>query len=209
MIELYKNSGHEVATHGYTHPFLEKLDSAEVIKEITEDRRELERMFGTIVRGHAYPFGTYSDEVVSLLSKCGIAYARTTKSTGTFAFPENWLMLHPTCHHKMDLMTKAREFVENNTKYRHPLMLYVWGHTYEFDDNDNWNIIEEFAEYIGNSEDLWYATNIEIYDYVMAYKSLQTNYDKTLVYNPSQIKVWFLHNEKVYSVGGGETTTIV
>ena len=37
---------------------------------------------------------------------------------------------------------------------------------FEFDNNDNWNVIEEFAKKIGNREDIWYATNIEIYDYV-------------------------------------------
>ena len=33
-MSLFKDSGHEVAIHGYTHPWLEKLDSSEVIQEI-------------------------------------------------------------------------------------------------------------------------------------------------------------------------------
>ena len=67
--KLYIGSGHEVAVHAYSHPFLEKLDTAEIIYEITEDRRAIERDYGTITRGMAYPFGTYSDKVVDILER--------------------------------------------------------------------------------------------------------------------------------------------
>ena len=66
-------------------------------------------------------------------------------------------------------------------------------------------MIEKFAEYIGGRDDIWYATNIEIYDYVKAYESLQTSVDKTMIYNPSVIDVWFSHNNKTYCVKGGQT----
>ena len=51
-------------------------------------------------------------------------------------------------------------------------MLFLWRLSYEFDDNDNWDVIEEFAEFMGRCDDIWYATNIEVYDYVHAYKNL-------------------------------------
>ncbi|MCR4719216.1 MAG: hypothetical protein K5768_06260 [Firmicutes bacterium] len=28
-------------------------------------------------------------------------------------------------------------------------MFYLWGHSYEFDNNDNWEVIENFAKFIG------------------------------------------------------------
>ena len=56
-IKLYKNSGHEVAVHGYTHPFLEKLDSTEVIYEIIEDRKNIEK----VVRYFSYRGYSYDD----------------------------------------------------------------------------------------------------------------------------------------------------
>ena len=37
--ELYINSGHEVAVHALTHPYLERLKWDEVAYEILEDRR--------------------------------------------------------------------------------------------------------------------------------------------------------------------------
>ena len=205
-LALYADSGHEVAVHAYTHPFLERLDSTEIIYEITEDRRDIESTYGTIARGMAYPYGTYNASVIDVLKHCGIVYSRTVKSTEKFGFPENWLELHPTCHHNNPrLMELAKRFVEVPSKYGNAEMFYLWGHSFEFDTNDNWDVIERFAEYAGGHEHIWYATNIEIYDYVKAYEALQTSYDKRTVHNPSAIDVWFEHRGKMYCVKAGET----
>lgn len=208
--QLYIGSAHEVAVHALNHPFLEKLKADEVITEIMEDRKNIEAQYGTLARGMAYPYGTYSIQVVDVLAHCGICYSRTTKTTENFKFPENWLTLHPTCHHNNPkLMDMAKTFAE--TKSRYPAdnwLFYVWGHSYEFDDRDNWNVIEEFAKYIGGREDVWYATNIEIYDYVKAYEGLQVSVDRTLVHNPTAIDVWFVEGKTTYCVKAGETLKI-
>ncbi len=207
--ELYINSGHEVAVHAYTHPFLEMLDSTEVVYEIIEDRKAIEKDYGVIARGMAYPFGTYSDEVVDILEKCGIVYSRTVKSTFGFNFPENWLTLHPTCHHNYEKLDELiKKFIEKPSRFGKAEMFYLWGHSHEFDNNDNWDVIERFCEYAGGRENIWYATNIEVYDYVMAYKSLNTSYDKKIVHNPSAIDVWVEIAGEVYCVKAGGTLNL-
>ena len=207
--KLYSNSVHEVAVHSLTHPFLEKMDSAEIIYEITEDRKAIESHYGKITRGMAYPFGTYSEKVVDILEKCNIAYARTVQSTYNFKFPENWLLLHPTCHHNYENLEELiKKFVETPSRWGNAEMFYLWGHSYEFDNNDNWDVIEKFAEYASGHEHIWYATNIEIYDYVKAYERLQTSYDKKIIHNPSTIDVWFEVEGKVYCIKSGETLNI-
>lgn len=210
--ELYINSGHEVAVHSLTHPFLEKLKPHEVIKEVLEDRKRIENDYSVFARGMAYPYGTYSDEVVDILKDCGICYSRTVKSTLDFGFPENWLTLHPTCHHKNPkLMELAENFLKQSRYISNNLMFYLWGHSYEFDSDNNWNVIEDFFKFVSNKEDIWYATNIEIYDYVKAYESLVVSADSKRVYNPTSTEVWFIESltsPEIRSVKGGETITL-
>lgn len=204
--ELYIGSGNEIAVHGYTHPYLEKLRNEDIIDEIVKDRLSVEHNYGVIAKGMAYPFGTFNDTVIAALKLCGISYARTVNSTGKFDFPSDWLKLNPTCHHNSpDLMKLADMFVENEPKYHNVWMFYLWGHSYEFDQNDNWNVIEKFAEFIGQRKDVWYATNIEIYNYVRAYQSLQTSVDKSIIYNPSDIDVWISLQADVIKIHAGET----
>lgn len=203
---LYTNSGNEVAVHAYTHQRLEKMAPDAITAEIITDRKNIEKQYGTIARGMAYPFGAYSDCVIDTLEKCGICYSRTTKSTERFDFPKRWLALDPTCHHNNPkLMELARKFVEENVGINDNQMFYLWGHSYEFDVDNNWNVIEEFCEYLGGRDDIWYATNIEIYDYVKAYENLQCSVVGDIVHNPSAIDVWFAEGGKVYCVHGGET----
>ncbi len=59
--ELYQ--GHEVATHTMTHPTIERCPLTEVAEEILADRKGLESLTGRPVRGHAYPNGSYSEEI--------------------------------------------------------------------------------------------------------------------------------------------------
>ena len=206
-LALYKDSGHEVAVHGLTHPALDRIPTDEALTEILEDRKNIEKQYGTLARGMAYPGGTYSQTVMDELKLCGICYARTIKSTELVTFPQNWLEWNPTCHHKNPkLMELTRRFVDESPRYGNQVwMLYVWGHSFEFDNQDNWHIIEEFAQYAGGKDDIWYATNIEIYDYVKAYESLQASVDKRIVHNPSSVDVWFAHNKQVYCVKAGQT----
>ena len=75
--------------------------------------------------------------------------------------------------------------------------------------DDNWNVIEEFAEFIGNREDIWYATNIEIYEYIEDYKRLIYSADGATVKNPTNRTLWLaLAEGKLYSVAPGETLKI-
>ncbi len=206
--ELYIGSGQEIAVHGLTHKFMERLSKTEMVKETIEDRLCLEKNFGGIVRGMAYPFGTWNDELVAVLDTCGIVYSRTTRSTESFDFPKNWLTLNPTCHHNNPrLMELAENFLKEG-RYSHSRMFYLWGHAYEFDDKDNWNIIEKFAEYMGGHENIWYATNIEIYNYVKAYESLVFSADCTTVHNPSSIDVWGDVCGEAVCIKAGETVKI-
>ena len=201
-------NGHEVATHGYSHPFLDKLPSDLATYEIIEDRKCLEEMLGAVIKGHAYPFGTTSDQVVEILRNCGIFYARTTVSTGRFDVPADWLRMPATCHHNDPSLMKLADNFLAQDRYQHPRLFYLWGHTYEFDMDNNWEVIEKFAEYIGNRDNVWYANNMQVYEYVEAYRALRFSANGNIVYNPSALTVWFSSNNVNVKVSPGETLKI-
>lgn len=203
--ELYRN--HEVATHCLTHPTIERCPLVGVAQEILEDRKGLEELTGKLVRGHAYPNGSYSEEIKQLFRQLGIAYARVVESVPNYALPTDPLEWHPTCHHTDPELMKKAEFFANFSKKQYLKLMYVWGHSYEFDNHDNWEVIEEFCEYMGGREDIWYATNIEIIDYMDAAKRLQFSGSGEMVYNPSAISVWLCVNDKKYVEAKGGCLT--
>ena len=207
-LELYLDSGMEIGAHGLHHAYMDQLPENLCTHEILEDRKNLEADFGGMIRGFAYPYGATSDSVVASLKQCGIAYARTGVSTEQFSIPADWLRLAPTCRHRNPrLMELASDFV-NNEFLRGPGLFYLMGHSYEFDWDvpyNNWGVIEEFAEFIGNREDIWYATNIEIYDYIAAYNQLIFSMDYTKVYNPTCSTLYFKTNKGAYCVEPGKT----
>ena len=211
---LYPAAGMEVALHGYTHTWLEQQPSNMVVFEVMEDRRSLEELFGHPVTGMSYPFGTYNETVLEVLRLSGVAYSRTVESTHRFDLPADWLRLHPTCHHKDkqigELADRFLAIKENpDRRGRSPMsMFYIWGHSYEFDTDNNWEHMEALCEKLGGHEDIWYATNGEIYRYVQATKRLEVAADGSSCYNPTAFTLYFYQGNKPYVVKPGETIKI-
>lgn len=215
--ELFHNSNHEVAVHTLSHAMLDKIGVGEAAYEVAKDRENLEELFGGFIRGMSYPYGHYFGEdrerVKAIVRDAGILYARTSDETHDFAIPEDWLMLDPTCHHAdpqiYDLLKKFFE-TDYSKRDRDPLLFYIWGHSFEFGPNfsNNWPLIEELAEKCSGREDVWYATNIEIFSYIEAYNRLLFSRNKRYVYNPTQTELCFFFNEKDYTIKPGETITL-
>lgn len=185
--QLY--AGHEIAGHGLYHSALDTIGTPLAAYEITEDKRRLEQIAGKPLKMFAYPFGVYDKEAMELLRLAGYQGARTIQSTGTFAIPENFLEWHPTCHHNDPrLMELAQEFLDGMPFF--PMLFYVWGHAYEFDADHNWRVIEQLADFLAaHADQIWFATNGEIIEYVTAYRRLEYSVDGGFVYNPSAIDV--------------------
>ncbi|OJU18361.1 MAG: polysaccharide deacetylase [Clostridiales bacterium 43-6] len=201
--ELFR--GHEVSAHSYTHPNFWLNTKMGIVNEMLEDRRKLEKLVGYPVRGMSYPFGIYDDRVQEILPAVGIEYARTVNSTNHFDLPKNYLQWNPTCHHKGELMEKAKSFLEDGGIIRK--VFYVWGHSFEFNSDNNWELIEEFCRLVGGKDDVWYATNIEIVDYVNALDNLRVSVDETMIYNPGAIPVWVELDDKMIKILPGETVS--
>lgn len=211
--DLYEKNGMEIAAHGLFHRFPTQLDSNLCTYEMLKDRENLEALTGGIIRGFAYAYGNYNDDVVRVLGDCGYAYARTTVSTEKFDIPMDWLRMPATCHHRNPRLPElVNEFLKSDVDIpdwrKKPSLFYLWGHSYEFSDNNNWEIIERFGDTVGGRDDVWYATNIEIYDYVTAYRRLHYSCDAKTVMNPTSATIHLYENGEDYTVHPGETIKI-
>lgn len=199
--DLY--AGHEIAAHTLTHPTIERCPNEQIVYEVMEDRKRLEQLAGYTVRGMSYPNGSYNDRIKRLLPQLGIEYARVVGSSGQFGMPRDWLEWQSTCHHNHRLMEHAENFISFHKK-QYLYLMYVWGHSYEFDTDGNWELMERFCELTGGRDDVWYATNIEIVDYMKAYELLKFSAGLEFVYNPTALTVWLSVDGKQVEIKGGE-----
>lgn len=202
---LYDNPFVEVANHGYDHQKSTTLPPMQLMEDIIKCRHKLENMYDRIITGYAYPYGLYNEMLIQILKNAGISYARTVESTYEFHLPEDWLILNPTCHHaEPELMELAEKFL-NDTVADDSYLFYVWGHTFEFDEQDNWHIVDDLFEKVANKEDIWYATNGEICNYHKKYQQLIFSQNGKKIYNPTDTTIWMEIDEAEMSIKSGET----
>ena len=180
-------AGHEISCHTLNHGWPTLMPDISVINEILDDRRILEKIAGYPVIGMSYPFGDYDAKRIDILKTCGIVYSRTVRSTGGFGFPEDFMAWHPTCHHN-GALGLCENFLDDERKRK--FLFYIWGHSYEFDTEEKWEYMEKVVSTLAGKDYIWYATNIEIYNYVMAQRALIVSVDERTFTNPTSIDVW-------------------
>lgn len=160
--------GHEVAVHSLHHPRLDLLSHDELLHEVDDDRKNLEELTGQKVIGMAYPGGPYYNQegIDIILNETPIRYARNVNSHNTFVMPDYLMEWRPTCHWREEKIYElADEFI--NAKAEEDMLFYVWGHSYEFDIHNEWDEIEKFCAKMAGHDDICYATNGEIAQYIM------------------------------------------
>ncbi|MBR7133726.1 MAG: polysaccharide deacetylase family protein [Clostridia bacterium] len=207
-IELYKHPNFEVASHAKNHAHLGRIPVFEIVSEIIEDRRELEKMFGVPIRGFAYPYGVFTTETEAAARLCGIAYSRTCSSHHDFLLPSDWLAWGPTCHYCERDIPELLERFNALAPEHDPKLFYLWAHSYECDLNDNWDALFDYLEKLSGHDDIWYATNLEICDYVHAFEQLRFSVDESIVQNPTALSVWIAKDGTIYEIKPNETIKI-
>ena len=198
-------AGHEVACHSVTHPNLERLPEAAVAAEILADRRALEALVGYPVKGMSLPFGSFDRRVLQVLRSCGIVYVRPVIHTPDFCVPGDFMQWSATCHHKANLAELWEQFRRANSPDK---LFYLWGHSYEFDNDRNWDHIERFAALAGAASDIWFATNMQVYEYVAAWRALHCALDLTSFKNASGVTLWIRVNGNVHQLAPGAVLNV-
>lgn len=203
--ELYQ--GLEVGSHTVFHPFPWRMGDELLFADMIEDRRRLEVLSGTVVRGFVFPFGRndQSSRLQPLAARAGFRYARASHIGGRFSPPGDFLEWAVSCHCGRDLPPQWEAFKNNTQPDR---LFYVWGHSYEFEETHGWEHIENFVREAAAVPGLWFATNGEIHDYVTAWRSLEWSLDRRIVRNPSGSAIDFVADGAPLHIGPGQMLRI-
>jgi peptidoglycan/xylan/chitin deacetylase (PgdA/CDA1 family) len=215
-------TGHEVSVHSANHPNLTALSKIDIVYEIAEDRKELERLVNYPVRGMAYPFGNYNDFLIETIKGLGIEYARTVYDSYNFDIPKDFLQWRATMHQFGKAYTEPNNPENDKRELEHfyqtineflqtknLALMDVWGHSYEIGTDENkWDETEKFFKMISNNPSIYYAKQIDVVDYINAFNNLKFSVNKNIVMNPSSLTVFFKKDGKTYSVLPGKTIAL-
>lgn len=228
--EYILDRGHEVAIHGEKHCAPGSTRAVEGIRDALNCRIELEKKLGIIIRGMAYPDSgiTYFDNgssyetIKNYLKDLDVVYARSILGDNTdFFLPQDWYNWIPSVHNSnpeimniidkflsVDMSPEVCQQRRINRSRRGAKLFYMWGHSYEFERTLGWELLEDICRKLAGKDDIWYATNMEIYEYVNAYNSLVFSADSTIVHNPTTKDIWFDVDGVLYKISSEETLTI-
>ena len=222
--EIFYSGGHEIATHGEFHRANGNLRPIEGITEALNCRLSLEKLTGRIIRGMAYPdsgirvmTGKSSyEQIRGYLSDLGIVYARSLgQDNDRFELPMDFYNWIPSAHHNNpSLFEYIDKFlsIDTSTKTygasRTSRLLYIWGHSAEFDRDGNWDRAEQICKKLAWKEEIWYATNIEYYEYVEAFGRLVYSANGKRAYNPTLFTLWIDADGRLIEIAPGATVTL-
>lgn len=161
--------GYDVEVHTLTHPSLKNYDGERKVrqlkKEIQNDADNIYEITGIYPVGMAWPGGDteYTETTISNVYKyTTIRFARATTSSYNFELPEYFLQWKPTCGISDPMLfTLAQQFID--TPCEEDMLFYVWGHGYEFDVFNNYDVLDTLVKMMSESEDIVLVTNAEFY----------------------------------------------
>ena len=193
-------TGHEVASHTLDHPYMENLSEAEILAQMTQDKKNLEQLFGCGVFGFAVPFTYYSDLIAKCARQAGFEYARISEEGNTFAVPGDFYHWRSgKFHWSGDL----EEFVESFLATGRELAIcQIAGHSYDLDTCHMWERMESILAEVSRAGDVLPMTHLELVRYLraMSHAVITDSYIK----NNSQASLWFAVNGETVRLYPGE-----
>ena len=153
---------------------------------------ELEQIFGKgSIRSFVWPFDQQSnaaiEEHLKHMGYYGVRRSGARCSEGSFTLEGNRMPWHYTANHTNLLeMAELYEKQEDDGN----LKIFCFGiHSNDFERDKKWDELKEFVEQYGNrSQDYYYATVGEIFDYADALKKLIIT--DCVVTNPTEVDLY-------------------
>lgn len=202
VLGLY--DGHEVASHTLTHPYMHDLPEWEIMRQLGEDRENLQRLFGREVKGFAVPFDYYSDCIARCAESCGFEYARMSEFSGSYKPCTDWYYWKTGVYHiDASLTDFAAGFLHTDEELA---VCQIVGHSYDLDAENLWGTMELICAAVSARQDVWMCTNLELVRYLKAMD--QAVITQTAIENKSGQTLWFEHGDAVFAVAPGERKTV-
>lgn len=179
IVELSK--GFEIGAHTMTHPRLSFVSDDEARKEIVDSKSYLENVLGKKVISFCYPGGVHEEKHKKMVEDAGFTFARNVETysfcekQNKYSFPttvhayRHWSGLLNIYKH-LGLKNILRNFLNWDQlaiamfeKVRvNGGVYHLWGHSWEINNNKDWQRLENVFKYISNIEGVKYVTNGEI-----------------------------------------------
>jgi peptidoglycan/xylan/chitin deacetylase (PgdA/CDA1 family) len=190
-------NGHEIASHTLTHPYMQDKTENEILYEMKEDKKKLETLWGSEVKGFALPFDYYSDLIEVCAKKSGFEYARISEESLSFKPQTDYYRWKATVFH---LNPELDNLVEKFLVTKEELaVLQIAGHSYDLDTENMWDKMENIFDKIASDEDILPMTTIEIVEYLKAMSVVEITGSEII--NNSNEELWFLVEGNIVCLG--------
>ena len=196
-------AGHEVASHTLNHPYMHGLSKEEIMWELSQDKRNLEELFGEEIKGFAVPFDYYSDLIAECVKECGFAYGRISEMSYSFRPQNDYYRWKATVFHCEECLEElTQQFIETEEELA---LFQIVGHSYDLDTENMWERMENIFQVISGQDDILPMTTIEIIEYLKAMEQVERT--DRYIQNHSDRSLWFEINDTVYEVKPDEKVT--
>lgn len=172
----------EVGAHSMSHPDLTRVSALVAKRQIEDAKKYLEDLLGHSVSMFCYPYGRYNETIKKMVKDSGFIAARTCDLGGfnlpgdpyqgciTF-FASNGSPLMALKIWLRFRLWKISALIdwENRAKSLFDLALqkggiyHIYGHSAEFERNNEWDKLERVLNYISRREGVKYMTNGELF----------------------------------------------
>ncbi len=179
----------EIGSHTMSHPDLTAIGAEALRWELEESKVRLEALTGRDVSSFCYPFGRFNRKASEAVAAAGYRLGRTTvgfrKDLGSdpFEMPVSiqlyphsrrvhashavkerngiglarWLTSYRAGTDLVALTATALEEIRKTGG-----ILHLWGHSWELEEYDLWETLEQILRTVADHEDISYVTNEEL-----------------------------------------------
>lgn len=171
----------EIGAHTMTHPQLTGIRDDEARKEIADSKQYLEEVTGKPVTSFCYPRGAYKPKHVAMVKEAGFTLARTVERfhasyTNPLTMPttihayRHWSDAWPifkkvgfkkflSCYLNWDKLA-----IELFNQTPNGEIFHLWGHSWEVDNNNDWERLERALATVSDQTEGVYVTNRALYE---------------------------------------------